>query len=105
MILSSVRLVQLTVEVRWAGGGRRAEDHLAAQFSAIRPCVMCGVAWAALTAAIDEGRAVETTSALVAVITTTVSVPRDAFAAVEPDRRGVGRAVLSVHAPTIVAVA
>jgi predicted RNA-binding Zn-ribbon protein involved in translation (DUF1610 family) len=31
------------------GGGRRAEDRLAAQFSAIIPCAACGVAWAALS--------------------------------------------------------
>ena len=36
------------------GGGRRAEDQLAAQFSAIIPCV-CGVAWATLRSVADQG--------------------------------------------------
>jgi hypothetical protein len=36
------------------GGGRRAEDHRAAQFSSIIPCPACGVAWAALSSVAHE---------------------------------------------------
>jgi hypothetical protein len=43
------------------GGGRRAEDHLASQFSTLVPCTECDVAWAALSSvAVESGQPVAT---------------------------------------------
>jgi hypothetical protein len=39
------------------GGGRRDQDQLASQFSAIVPCEACRVAWAALSSvALEAGQ-------------------------------------------------
>jgi len=41
---------------RLGGGGRRAEDHLASQFSTMVPCRLCDVSWAALSSvAVERG--------------------------------------------------
>jgi transcription elongation factor Elf1 len=41
--------------------GRRADDRIGSEFSAIIPCLACGVAWAALSSvALDEGQSVAT---------------------------------------------
>ncbi len=43
------------------GGGRRAADHLASQFSTIVPCTVCDVAWASLrSVAVERGRPIAT---------------------------------------------
>jgi hypothetical protein len=59
----SERRVASTDDRRGAlgGGGRRAQDHLASQFSTLVPCTRCDTAWAALSlVAVESGQPMAT---------------------------------------------